>query len=193
MGRSASRIVFIWLLATGAVAASAQAQSEDIEPRIIGHKGTTQIGFSGFFDRVYSSEQLLPLNFTAQVDAGRFITKRFVVRLGVAGSGSLGGENSADLASGPGAPSLHATGGLMFYFTPESIVSFYTGAEYWTQLTQRAAADSGSVFGKAGLQAAVSSRASFFVEGGYGVRITRGDKGELMTRITGQVGLRIKF
>jgi hypothetical protein len=193
MGRSASRIVLICLLATGGAAGRAHAQSEDIEPRIIGHKGTTQIGVAGFFDRVYSSEQLLPLNFTVQVDAGRFITKRFVARLGLVGSGSLGGEDSENLASGAGAPSVHATGGLMFYFTPESIISLYTGAEYWTQLTQRADADKGSVFGKAGLQAAVSSRASVFAEGGYGVRVTRGDKGELMTRITGQVGLRIKF
>jgi hypothetical protein len=81
----------------------------------------------------------------------------------------------------------------MFYFTPESIISFYTAAEYWAQLTRRSGADSGSVVGKAGLQAAVSSRASFFLEGGYGVRITKGDEGELLTRITGQVGLRIKF
>ena len=173
--------------------AASWPESEDIEPRIIGHKGTTQIGFAGFFDRVYSSEQLMPLNYTVQFDAGRFITKRFVVKLGLVGSGSRGGEDSADLASGPGAPSLYATGGLMFYFTPESLVSFYIAAEYWAQLTQRSGADSGSVVGKAGLQAAVSARASFFFEGGYGVRITRGDGGELMTRINGQVGLRIKF
>lgn len=193
MVRSVSRIVFVGLLITGGAAAGAQAQSEDIEPRVIGRKGATHIGFAGFLDRVYSSEQLLPLNWTAQVDAGRFITNRLVARLGLVGSGSRGGENAADLATGAGAPSVHATGGLMFYFTPQSIVSLYTGAEYWTQLTQRADADAGSVFGKAGLQAAVSSRASFFVEGGYGVRVTKGDKGEVMTRITGQVGLRIKF
>lgn len=168
-------------------------ESEDIEPRIVGHKGTTQIGFAGFFDRVYSSEKLMPLNYTVQFDAGRFITKRFVAKLGLVGSGSRGGENASDLASGPGAPSLEATGGLMFYFTPESIISFYTAAEYWAQLTQRSGPDSGSVVGKVGLQAAVSARASFFFEGGYGVRITRGDGGELMTRINGQVGLRIKF
>ena len=140
-------------------------ESEDIEPRIVGHKGTTQIGLSGFFDRVYSSEKLMPLNYTVQFDAGRFITKRFVAKLGLVGSGSRGGENASDLASGPGAPSLHATGGVMFYFTPESIISFYTAAEYWAQLTQRSGVDRGSVVAKAGLQAAVSARASFFVEG----------------------------
>jgi hypothetical protein len=169
------------------------SESEDIEPRIVGHKGTTQIGFAGFFDRVYSSEKLMPLNYTVQFDAGRFITKRFVAKIGLVGSGSRGGENSSDLASGPGAPSLEASVGLMFYFTPESIISFYTGAEYWAQLTQRSGTDSGSAVGKVGLQAAVSARASVFVEGGYGVRLTRGDGGELMTRINGQVGLRIKF
>jgi hypothetical protein len=174
-------------------AVGASPESEDIEPRIVGHKGTTQMGFAGFFDRVYSSEKLMPLNYTVQFDAGRFITKRFVAKLGLVGSGSRGGENASDLASGPGAPSLQATGGLMFYFTPESIISFYTATEYWAQLTQRSGPDSGSVVGKVGLQAAVSARASFFFEGGYGVRITRGDGGELMTRINGQVGLRIKF
>jgi hypothetical protein len=169
------------------------SESEDIQPRIVGHRGTTQIGFAGFFDRVYSSEKLFPLNYTVQIDAGRFITKRFVARLGLVGSGSRGGDNSVDLATGPGAPSVYATGGLMFYFTPESIMSLYTDVEYWAQLTQRPDADSGSVVGKAGLQASVSSRASLFFEGGYGVRLTRGDGGELMTRIIGQVGLRIKF
>jgi hypothetical protein len=59
-------------------AVGASPESEDIEPRIVGHKGTTQIGFAGFFDRVYSSEKLMPLNYTVQFDAGRFITKRFV-------------------------------------------------------------------------------------------------------------------
>jgi hypothetical protein len=174
-------------------AVASAADSEDIEPRIVGHRGTTQIGFAGFFDRVYSSEKLMPLNYTVQFDAGRFITKRFVAKIGLVGSGSRGGENASDLASGPGVPSLYATGGLMFYFTPESIISVYTATEYWAQLTQRSGPDSGSVVGKVGLQAAVSARASFFFEGGYGVRITRGDGGELMTRINGQVGLRIKF
>jgi hypothetical protein len=193
MVRSVSRIVFVGLLITGGAAAGAQAQSEDVEPRIVGRKGTTQIGFAGFLDRVYSSEQLLPLNWAAQIDAGRFITNRFVARLGLVGSGSFGGDDSADLASGAGAPALHASGGLMFYFTPQSILSFYTGAEYWTQITRRADVDSGTVFGKVGLQAALSSRASFFTEGGYGVRLTKDDKGGIMTRITGQIGLRIKF
>lgn len=193
MVRSVSRIVVVVLLITGGAAASAQAQSEEIEPRVIGHKGTTHIGFAGFLDRVYSSEELLPLNWTAQMDVGRFITNRIVARLGLVGSGSVGGDDSADLASGAGAPALNATGGLMFYFTPKSILSLYTGAEYWAQLTQRADVDSGTVFGKVGLQAALSSRASFFTEGGYGVRLTKDDKGGVMTRITGQIGLRIKF
>ena len=169
------------------------AESEDIEPRIVGRRGTTQIGFAGYVQRGYSSEELFPLNFSLQVDAGRFITKRFVARLGVIGSGSRGGDDSADVATGPGVPSLYATGGLMFYFTPEAIMSFYTSTEYWAQLTQRAGADSGSIVAQGGLQAAVSSRASLFVEAGYGARLTRGKEGELMTRIVGQVGLRIKF
>lgn len=174
-------------------AVDSSAESEDIEPRIVGRRGTTQIGFAGYVHRGYSSEELFPLNFSLQVDAGRFITKRFVARIGVIGSGSRGGDDSADVATGPGVPSLYATGGLMFYFTPEAIMSFYTSTEYWAQLTQRAGADSGSIVAQGGLQAAVSSRASLFVEAGYGARLTKGKEGELMTRIVGQVGLRIKF
>jgi hypothetical protein len=39
----------------------------------------------------------------------------------------------------------------------------------------------------------LSSRAGLFIEGGYGVRLTKGDEGERLTRLTGQIGLRIRF
>ena len=43
------------------------------------------------------------------------------------------------------------------------------------------------------VHAMLSSRAGFYVEGGYGVRLTDGDEGETLTRFTGQIGVRIRF
>jgi hypothetical protein len=181
------------LVACVASSGAAFAQSEDIEPRAVGGRGTTFVGVSGFVDRFSSSAEALPLNYIAQVDVCRFITNKFAVRVGAVGSGSLAGENPEDLRTGSGAPSLHAAGGLLYYFTPRSMISMYVGAEYWAQLTQRAERDSGSVLGTAGLQAAVSARASFFIQGGVGTRLARGDDDELVSRIVAQAGLRIKF
>jgi hypothetical protein len=168
-------------------------QSEETEPRVIGRPGTMLLGFSGFADKFFSSEDVFAANYTLQVDVCRFLTKRFAVRVGAVGSGSFGGDDDEDLSTGSGAPSLHATTGLLYYFTPQSMMSVYVGGEYWAQLTRRADRDTGSVFGTAGIQAAVSSRASFFVQGGVGARMARGDDNELLTRFAGQLGLRIKF
>lgn len=167
--------------------------SEDVEPRNIGTAGTMLFGVAGFVDKFHSSERNLPTNYTAQIDVGRFITDKLLVRGGVAGSGSFGGEDADDLPTGVGVPSLHAFGGVLFYFTPQSMVSLYSGAEYSAQLTQRAAEDAGSIVGRVGVQGAVSSRASVFIEGGYGVGLTKGDEGELVSRFLGQVGIRLKF
>ena len=84
---------------------------------------------SGFVDRFSSPEEALPLNYTAQVDVCRFITNKFAIRLGAVGSGSLGGDHEDELLSGSGAPALHAAGGLLYYFTPRSMISMYLGAE----------------------------------------------------------------
>jgi hypothetical protein len=172
---------------------SVTAVSEDVEPRSIGAAGTMMFGVAAFVDRFHSSESALPTNYTAQIDVGRFVTRRFVVRGGLAGSGSFGGEDPEERPSGVGVPSLHGFGGLLFYFSPQSMVSLYSGVEYWAQLTQRAEEDAGSIVGRLGLQGAVSSRASLFVEGGYGVGITKGDEGELVSRFGGQLGIRLKF
>jgi hypothetical protein len=172
-----------------------QTPSEDVEPKVIGRRGTTLVGFSGFAGRFFSSEKLFPTNYVLQVDVCRFVTKRFVVRAGAVGTGQFGGDDddAAALPNGTGAPALHASGGLLFYFTPESMMSFYVGSEYWVQITQRAERESGSVLGTAGIHAAISSRASFFMQGGVGANIARGDDDELQTRFVAQMGLRIKF
>jgi hypothetical protein len=175
----------------GAVATLVQAE-EEIEPRTIGTSGTTLIGFSGFMDRFSSSETVLPTNFSAYVDVSRFITKRIVARFGVAGAGHFGGEDD-DLPIGAGATAFHGFGGAHFYFTPESMVSLFAGAEYWTQITRRGESKAGAVVGKGGLQAAISSRASLFLEGGYGIDLTKGEDEEIVSRFVGQVGIRLKF
>jgi hypothetical protein len=176
----------------GAVTTLVQPE-EEIEPRTIGTSGTTLIGFSGFIDRFSSSEIALPTNYTAYVDVSRFITKRIVARFGVAGAGRFGGEEDDDLPTGPGAMAVHGFGGAHYYFTPESMVSFFAGAEYWAQITRRSDAKAGAVVGKGGLQAAVSSRASVFLEGGYGIDLTKGEDDEIVSRFVGQIGIRLKF
>jgi hypothetical protein len=169
------------------------AQTEDVEPRSVGGAGVMSLGISGFVDKLMSSEDTFPFQATVQVDVTRFLTTRIAIRGGLIGSGSFGGDDSDDLPTGPGQPALHALVGGFFYFTPESMMTFYSGGEYRAQLTRRADRDAGTLLGKAGLQAALSSRTSIFVEGGYGARLTRGDEDELQTRIVGEVGIRIKF
>jgi hypothetical protein len=173
--------------------ASPPNQAEELEPRVVGAAGMMTVGFAGFVDRFNSTETLYPTNYTAQVDVTRFLTRRIAIRFGVLGTGSVGGEESADDATGPGAAALHVGGGGLFYFTPGSMVSAYAGVEYWAQVTHRADNDAGSAVGKFGFQAVISSRASVFVEGGYGVNLRRGEEGETITRIVGELGLRLRF
>lgn len=153
------------------------------------------IGVSGFVDRAFSTEKLMPLNYVVQADGVRFVTGHIAIRLGVAGSGSLGGDadDEAALLAGSGAPALRAFAGGMYFLRPKSMISLYGAGEYWAQLTQRAEKDAGSIVVKLGLQAAVSSRTSLFVEGGYGFGLTRGAENELVTRMSGQIGLRIRL
>ena len=195
------RVVIVPALLAGSASPSAAApqeaaaplpMSEEVEPRIIGRPGALLLGLSGFADKFSSAEDVFPINYTAQVDVCRFLTKRFAVRVGAVGTGSTGADEE-EVTSGSGAPSFHVSGGLLFYFTPQSMVSFYVGGEYWAQLTRRVEGDTGSLLGVAGLHGAVSSRASFFIQGGVGTRIARGDDDELLSRIVAQVGLRIKL
>lgn len=166
--------------------------SEDVEPRTIGDTGTTMIGFSGYVDRFFSPERGLSTNYTTQFDIGRFVTPRLVVRGGIAGSGSVGGED-ADTATGIGVPALHLSAGLLHYFTPRSMLSLFAGGEYSTAVTRRDATERGALVGLFGIQGAVSARASVFVEGGYGIGLMRGEDDEALSRAVGRIGLRLKF
>jgi hypothetical protein len=193
-------VALLLVSAAGAYAQGPPATStpvsvdEDVEPRIVGRKGTTLIGVSGFADRAFSTEKLMPFNYVVQADGVRFVTGHIAARLGVAGSGSLGGDedDKAALLAGTGAPALRAFAGGMYFLRPKSMVSLYGAGEYWMQLTQRPEKDAGSILFKLGLQAAVSSRASLFAEGGYGFGLTRGTDDELVTRLSVQIGFRIR-
>ena len=166
--------------------------TEETEPRRVGSRGSTTIGFAGFLDRTYSSEELLPLFVTAQLDVGRFLTHRIAVRAGVVGQGRFGGETELE-TTGADASALHVTIGGQFYFTPASLLSLYSGVDYRYQLTTRREGDAGFLIPKIGLEGTLSSRASFFAEGGFGIAVRRGSEGELKTRVSGQLGLRIRF
>ena len=167
--------------------------SEEIEPRNIGSTGTTMIGISGHLDTVFSSERDAPVNVTLHTDAARFLTRRLVARGGIAGTASLGGDDAEDRPRGMGEPALHGFGGALIYFSPQAMASLYAGVDYWAQLTQRATADRGAVVATLGVQGAFSARASLFLEGGYGVGLTKGDEGELLRRVTARMGVRLKF
>jgi hypothetical protein len=170
---------------------AAPQRREELEPHVIGTKGTTAIGFGGYLDRTYSSERVLPTNYTIQIDAGRFVTKRVVVRGGLSGSGSVGGDDADDRPTGLGAPALHGSAGLFYYLKPQSMWSPYAGAEYWIQLTQRGTDDKGAAVGTLGLEGAVSRRLAIFLEGGYGLGLTGPD--EKTNRVVARVGMRLKF
>ena len=168
--------------------------SEELEPRIVGRSGTTWIGFSGFVDKFSSPEDTLPFNYTAQADVCRFLTRRIAIRAGLVGSGRFGvDEEDEEGIAGSGAASLHASGGAMYFFSPQSLMSAYVGAEYWAQLTRRAERDLGSVLGTTGIHATISSRASVFLQGGVGVRLNRGDENELISRFVAQLGIRVRM
>jgi hypothetical protein len=208
MFRSATALVAALLLTAGASrpawaqdparaapAPAARPQpSEDLEPRVVGDPGTMTLGFSGYVNRFFSTDKYLPTNYAFEVDVQRFLTAHFVARGGVTGAGAFGGEDDDKGASGTGMSALYAGGGLLYYLTPKSIASLYGGVEYWAQVTNRGdSADRGSAIGSIGWEATLSSRASFFVEAGAGVGLTRATDNSALTRFQGRVGLHIKL
>lgn len=179
-------VLVLWLSPAAAYA------QEDIEPRAVGEAGTNSIGLGGFIDNFSSSAETFPLHATAHLEVSRFLTNRIALRGGVIGSTTFR-DDSDEIVTGPGAASLHALVSGLYYFTPQSMLSLYTGVEYRAQLMRRAEKDSGTALGLGGFEATLSSRASLFIQGGYGARLTRGDDGELQTRLSGEIGVRIKF
>jgi hypothetical protein len=172
--------------------APAVTPNEDIEPRVIGTPGTMALGLSGYADWITSAGDNLPFNLTLQVDFSRFVTRSIAVRGGVAGAAAFGGDPD-DRTDGTGQPALHAFGAGLYYFTPQSLASAYAGAGYWAPITGRDGADAGSVLGLGGVDAAISSRALVFLEGGYGVGLTKSDDGATRQRFIARVGVRFKL
>lgn len=166
--------------------------SEETEPRIVGAKGTTMVGVSGFVDRFSSSRTLYPTNIIVQGDLSRFLTANIAVTGGLTGVARVGDPADAQQI-GRGALAVHAFGGASYYLTPLSLGSLYLGGTYWNQVSAREGRDAGTVIGHVGLQAAVSARAAFYVEGGYGLSLAKGEKDETITRILGRVGVRFRF
>jgi hypothetical protein len=182
-------IIAVVILLSFPVAALAQ---EDIEPRTVGGPGVMTVGIGGFVDGFSSSEEPFPVHAAVHADVSRFLTGRIAIRGGLIGATTFR-EDEDELRSGPGAASLHALVSGLYYFTPQSMASFYGGVEYRAQLMRRAGGERGTALGIVGLQATLSSRAAVFVQGGYGARLSRGDEGEVQTRITGEIGVRVKF
>jgi hypothetical protein len=165
---------------------------EDIEPRVIGAPGSMSVGVGGYGDQVRSDETR-PFNLTLHVDVTRFLTARIAVRGGMGGSMTIGGDPDA-LPTGVGMPGLNAFGEGLYYFSPRSLASLYAGAGYWAQITARGdRPDRGAILGVGGIEAAVSSRATVFVEGGYGYGLTRTDDDGTRTRVIGRIGVRLKL
>lgn len=165
---------------------------EALEPRVVAVGGATTIGLSGFADKVSSSEDVFPWTATAHVELMRFLTRRLALRVGLLGSTTADGLED-DERTTAAAPAFHASAAALFYVTPGALLSPYAGVEYRSRLSERPATDAGTVLGLTGLQVTVSSRASVFVEAGFGGDLTRGDEGELRTRFVSAIGVRIRF
>lgn len=165
---------------------------EEIEPRTIGTTGATLIGIGGYVDRVFSTDSVMPMQLTLHADVSHFISHRLVVRGGLNGSGSVGGADD-DVPAGTGAAAIHLLAGLHYYFTPQSILSAYAGGDYWLQVTRRVPPDTGALVGIGGLHGAISSRASVFIEGGYGFGLSTDDDSGRPFRAVGRIGIRLKL
>jgi hypothetical protein len=195
MERSLAKAAACAMVLLVAAAGTVRAQTQQMQDRSVGYAGAMQIGISGFADKFFTTQDAQPTIFAVQVDIGRFITDRWVVRGGLVGSGRFGGDHTDDVGEGPGVASVYGFGGLSFYFTPQSLMSAYVGADYSAQLTNRVSGDRGTVLGKLGLQMVLSDRLSFFVEGGYGFSLTppASDSDGRQQRFSGQLGFRFMF
>lgn len=185
------RFPLVVIAVVSLVIPSAASAQEDVEPRIVGSTGTMMAGVSGSIDRFSSSEDAYPWRASLYLDLSRFVTSKIAIRAGVVGATTF--QDDDDESAGSSAASLHAFTGALYFFTPQSMASFYAGGEYRAQLNRRAERDAGTVLAVSGVQGMLSSRAGLFIEGGYGIRLTAGDEGERLTRFTAQLGVRIRF
>jgi hypothetical protein len=122
------RAAMVTMLIAFAGAGTAFAQAEDIEPRTVGSRGATFVGLSGFVDRFSSSDEALPST-TSRLMSVVHHERKFAIRIGAIGSGSLGGEHEDDLLTGSSTVAARGRRSS-HYFTPRSMISMYVGAEY---------------------------------------------------------------
>jgi hypothetical protein len=73
------------------------------------------------------------------------------------------------------------------------MASVYAGPAYWAQITGRDGPDAGFLVGLGGVEAALSSRATVFMEGGYGFGLTKTEDDATRQRFVARVGVRVKF
>jgi hypothetical protein len=167
-----------------ALAVPALAQT-DGGARTVGRKGAVQLGVSFTTITQVSQTGLSATNMSGVIDAGRFVTEKFLMRFGMMGSGTIGGEQT-------GSTNFMGLAGALFYITPEKPSSFYLGGDITVplQVQQEGAGFSGFANGRLGVQSAISNNASFFVEGGYGGALRSfAQQGSLMSNI----GIRVLF
>ena len=167
--------------------------NEDVEPRVVGAPGRTSIGLAGYADRITSEDDDLPFHLTLQVDVSHFLTTRIAVRGGVVGSGALGGDPD-DVPTGIGVTALHAFGAgeLLLHAAgrwPASTPAPATGPRSPPATAPTAARSSASAAWRRR-----SRRARrVFVEGGYGLGLTRTEDGATRQRFVARVGVRVKL
>lgn len=190
MTQSRMRVLCLLLLL---VPSMAEAQNED---RTVGRQGATQIGFSFSTISVSQGDSDIesPTVYYGNVEVGRFLTDRFVLRGGLSGIGTFGGDD--DSGEDFGFTQFSGLVGLLLYFSPSSVGSAYVGADYSFTLTNRVDGDNGTIYGRVGVQGAVTPRAAIFGEFGYGRQMYSAPEfGEApdVSYIVTQFGLRLVF
>lgn len=179
-------------LVTSAPQETTAAVDDESEKRI-GRKGAKQLslGFSatGYkverptFDsrgRITGTKTSTQGFFFGQGDLGSFLSDSFLLRLGATFSGQIGGDLD---------PNVQGLVGFLYYFSPDGSGSLYAGVDTTKDLGTEGSKPYG--YGRLGLQTMLNSRASFFVEGGYGKILSSESSGSGSFQV--QAGLRFAF
>jgi hypothetical protein len=183
--------IFVVLTMLAMCALAVPAAAQNAEPnRTVGRKGAKQLSLSFATmtqistapDSGFGGATSTSTNIFGAVGFGRFVTERFVLNVGISGSG--------DVQEGSSPMFFTSVGGL-FYFSPQRVSSAYIGGDVSTMISTIEGVDSApEVLGKLGVQTAIKENAAIFFEGAYGGAIKSfGSSGSLRT----QLGLRVLF
>lgn len=195
----ASFTAFALVIALGGTAFAQSAEGA----RSVGRKGATQLGIQFTTTTSLSTSGdgsvASTTNLFGGIDVGRFVTDKFLTRFGLSGFGQVGGQ-SFDFGDGSSSSgsnvSFNFLGGALFYLTPQKPQSFYIGGDISVPVSSSGTGNP-NVNGRLGIQAAIRSNASLFVEGGYGATLSSnkgaagsgGSSGSLQTNL----GVRVLF